>query len=374
MDLDAPIYAFDVGSHGVACAQVVRSIAPDAELSLVRVNGFTTFENAADWAVRHDVDVVSLSLSFFNESFYDGTGPFEPIVRKMVAAGILVVVSSGNYAAQHWSGPWRDVDGDGLLEFGDDEDLQLELGTPGRRTVYVNWDEHFSCGRSDLDVVALGPDGRIVGRGTATQDADGKTCSPVERVSVEASAAGTYRLQVVGRRVDPAYLHVDVIAMGGHFLDGDPLDSMTDPGSSPWSFTVGAVRAVDYAANDVEGFSSLGPGRAGVSKPDLAGPDGLSSDVYGARGFYGTSAAAPAVAATAALVLSRYPELTPNEAGERLKVWALREKASWDDPRWGAGKARLPPPEPEDRGCLGGSSAAVMALPLLALPWRRRRR
>jgi subtilisin family serine protease len=178
---------------------------------------------------------------------------------------------------------------------------------------------------------------------------------------------------VFAKRVDPAFLHVDVLAMGGHFVEAEPHDSMTDPGSSPWSFTVGAVRADGYRTNDVEGFSSQGPGRAGVAKPDLAGPDGLSSDVYGARGFYGTSAAAPAVAATAALVLSRYPELTPNEAGERLKIWALREDASWDDPRWGAGKARLPAPDPEERGCLGGSAAA-MALPLLALPLRRRRR
>ena len=74
IDTIRPTYRHETGGHGIACAEVIHSIAPGAELHLVRVNGLTTLENAADWAVREGIDLVSMSMSFFNESFYDGTG------------------------------------------------------------------------------------------------------------------------------------------------------------------------------------------------------------------------------------------------------------------------------------------------------------
>ena len=63
-----PRYAFEEGRHGVACAQVIRAIAPDVDLHLVRVNGQTSLENAVDWAIREDIDLISMSLSFFQRS------------------------------------------------------------------------------------------------------------------------------------------------------------------------------------------------------------------------------------------------------------------------------------------------------------------
>ena len=53
----------------MARAEVIRDIAPDADIHLVRVLGQTSLENAVDWAIREDVDFISMSLPFFNESF-----------------------------------------------------------------------------------------------------------------------------------------------------------------------------------------------------------------------------------------------------------------------------------------------------------------
>ena len=58
-------YGWEQGAHGVACAEVIRDIAPDAELHLVRVNGLTSFENAVDWAIREQMDLDQYVLVLF---------------------------------------------------------------------------------------------------------------------------------------------------------------------------------------------------------------------------------------------------------------------------------------------------------------------
>src|SRR5690606_5363085 len=108
LDSVAPRLGYEIGRHGVACADIVQDLAPDAELYLVRVNGSTTFASAASWAIREGIDVISVSMSFFNDSFYDGTGPFTEILHRLEAHDILVVTSAGNYARGHWDGAWVD--------------------------------------------------------------------------------------------------------------------------------------------------------------------------------------------------------------------------------------------------------------------------
>jgi hypothetical protein len=383
MDVLRPFGGED-GDHGYACAAVVQSVAPDVELSLVRVNGFTAFENAADWAIRQGVDVISMSLSFFNTSFYDGTGPFASVVRRLVAADILLVTSAGNSARQHAATAWRDVDLDGRLDFGGDNGLFIDLNAGGRRTVFVQWSEHGRCGDSDLDVYAYDPDGFVVGRAEVVQDPLGDGCDPVERLGIQADQSGTYRIEVVGRRVATAHLQVDVMAQAGQIVGGDPASSFADPANQPGTFTVGAVRGAGYLDAPIEGFSSQGPARSGVSKPDIAGPDGLDSPVFGADGFYGTSAATPAVAGAVALVLGAARDegeaLTPAGAAARLQGWAWRPSAAstLDDPRWGAGKARLPTlTGAASSGCSRSSAArddlGLVAWAFVAFARRRRR-
>lgn len=369
MDTLRPRYSFEEGSHGVACAQVIHDVAPGAELALVRVNGTTTLENAVDWAVREQVDVVSMSMSFFNNSYYDGTGAISELASRLAAGGVLMVNSAGNYAEEHWDGDFADPDGDGDMDFPwGSSYLPVYLGQ-GTASVLVSWDQFATCGDTDLDAWVLDEDARVVGRSETRQEWGGDTCAPVERVRVTAERSDWYYLRILRYAGDPA-VRVSVFARDGAAYLATP-GSLADPAASPSTFTVGAVRADAYLDNGPESFSSLGPSHGGAAKPDVAGPDGLTTGVYGSVGFYGTSASTPAVAGAVALVMSAEPGLTAFEAAERLRTNTLDGDPLWTGPdeALGAGKVRLWDPEGRP-GCGGG--AAWVLLP--GLLWGRRSR
>jgi subtilisin len=66
----------DVSGHGTACAGIIHSIAPDAEIYSVRVLGRNMggraiqFAAGLDWAIENDMQMVNLSLSTSLEEFF----------------------------------------------------------------------------------------------------------------------------------------------------------------------------------------------------------------------------------------------------------------------------------------------------------------
>ena len=144
--------------------------------------------------------------------------------------------------------------------------------------------------------------------------------------------------------------------------------SVTEPGSSSFALAVGAVC---WKTSGLEAFSSRGPTIDGRMKPDLTAPDWVSSFSYGPfsgcgadTGFAGTSAAAPHVAAAAALVKGANPSFGPNELQAYLESHAIDLGVPGRDGTYGAGKLALgPSPRPALRVCvvprLRGATLAV---------------
>lgn len=361
IDTITPEFAFETGQHGIACAEVIAAVAPDAELHLVRVNGLTALENAVEWAIREEVDLISMSMSFFSESFYDGTGSINQAVDRLVEAGILLVNSAGNYAKQHRSDTFSDPNFDGRHDFEwGSEYLPIYL-PEGDNKVSLTWDEYRRCGTTDLDAYLYDDAGNLVARSRRTQRIGDDACFPVETLSARSEEASWHYL-VVHRRTGASPVDFKVMPRRGQVFEPTPAGSVTDPGSHPHVFTVGAVLADDYLINDAETFSSHGPTAGGAAKPDISGPDGLSTSAYGQGRFYGTSAATPAVAGALALMLAEDPSLTPRDAARALQASAISPDPVWSvqDPAVGAGKARLPPLDDLDAGC--GQSTPLLWL------------
>ena len=373
IDTLRPQFAFETGKHGLACAEVIQAIAPGADLYLVRVNGLTALENAVAWAIREEMDLVSMSMSFFSESFYDGTGSINTAVDGLVDAGILLVNSAGNYAQQHRADTFLDQDADGRHEFERDSELLPIYLPEGSTKVSLSWDEYRRCGTTDLDAYMYDEAGDLVGRSTRAQALNSDNCFPVESFTVKVDDAAWHYL-LVHRSSGRSVVDFKVMTRRGQIYNATPQGSVTDPGSHPHVFTVGAVLADGYRLNEVETYSSQGPTSAGADKPDITGPDGLTTSAYGQKRFYGTSAATPAVAGALALILSQDPSLTPREAALALQASAIDTTPAWAEPATstGACKAHLPALGEVHSGC--GSGAPLLKvlfwLPMSAISRR----
>ncbi len=215
--------------------------------------------------------------------------------------------------------------------------------------------------------------GDLVSRSTRPQSIDNDDCFPVESFTVEVDDASWHYL-LIHRDAGRSVVDFKVMTRRGQIYDATAEGSVTDPGSHPHVFTVGAVLADGYRLNEVETFSSQGPTSAGADKPDITGPDGLTTSAYGQKRFYGTSAATPAVAGALALMLSEDPTLTPREAALALQASAIAMTPAWAEPEpsVGAGKAHLPPLSEVHRGC-GRGAPLLMVLFWLPLSALRRR-
>jgi subtilisin family serine protease len=100
--------AGDLSGHGTACAGIIHALAPDCELTSVRVlgAGFTgsgpVLLQGLEWAVAQDFDVINLSLSTTKKQF-------APRLHELADAAYfrrtMIVASAHNMPIESF--PWR---------------------------------------------------------------------------------------------------------------------------------------------------------------------------------------------------------------------------------------------------------------------------
>ena len=89
----------DLAGHGTACAGIIHSLAPEADLYSVRVLGRNmsgrayVFAGGLDWAIEHDMDVVNLSLSTSKDNYF---ALFHDLTDQAVFKNIAVVSAVNN--------------------------------------------------------------------------------------------------------------------------------------------------------------------------------------------------------------------------------------------------------------------------------------
>ena len=324
-----PLIDLSSANHGTIVSEIIIDVAPESLLYLYEVRSIVEFLRAIDLAIAEDVDIISASIGWLAAGPYDGTSQVSLALDEARSQGILPVIAAGNSAQEHWEGPFEDSDSDGWHDFdGDVEVNAIELGRGQSVSIVLNWDD-WPLSDQDLDLYLFDEETEnVVASSTLPQSFS----PPVEVIDFVVPFSGTYQVAVFAEDVtDDVFFDI--------FVEGAALEDFVSEGSignladSKGALTVGAT----FWRNDrLEGFSSRGPTSDGRIKPDLTGPDGVTTSL---GDFFGTSASTPHVSGLAALLLEGDRSLSADDLQDLLEASALDLGNSGKDNSFGSGRA-----------------------------------
>lgn len=332
--------------NGTACAEIIHDMAPDAALLLVRPRTVVELGDAVTWCIGQGVSVISCGMNFgLDAGPGDGTGDVNRIVTEAVNRGVTWVTAGGDHALAHWSGAFQDSDGDGIHNFaGADEVNGITLPDTGPVTVTMNWNDSWEASDNDYDLLIYEYEsGTFVAGCQREQDGDER---PWESVTFSPEAGRHYGAVIDCQGGDGGTIHLSVLT-GQGLKYAVSSTSLLVPGDNPSALTVGAV--AQDGSNSLEASSSWGPTINRKSKPDLAGPSGVSTKSFGTRAFKGTAAACAHAAGAAALLKQANPSWNPARIKAELENSALDLGSRGKDYLYGSGLLTLSPPPDQHR-------------------------
>ncbi|MCU0504292.1 MAG: S8 family serine peptidase [Chloroflexi bacterium] len=299
------------GPHGVAVAETIASIAPEAELYLAEPYTYLQTMDAIDWFAAEGVRIVN--ASFGAAATFEGPGDgsyaeedltFYAFVDHAVSHGMLWVNAAGNedhgvYEAMFDGGGGNTA----LHDFATGADAnRIWLDEDEAAFVALRWADSWEKPRTDLDLILYSPDGVVDVDDSV--DTNARTGEPVEWLVYVAPESGWYGIGVSRWAGPPARFELSASTTLGFRTDTPSLPSPVDS-RNPGAIAAGAVRV--GTPDFVEWFSSHGPTRDGRQKPDLVAPDCGATATYDP--FCGTSQSAPSTVGVAALLLAADPSL-----------------------------------------------------------------
>ncbi|MFN2190490.1 MAG: S8 family serine peptidase [Candidatus Promineifilaceae bacterium] len=130
----------DLTGHGTACAGIIHSLAPDAELISVRVLGeggrgaAIQFAGGLGWAVDNDIQVCNLSLSTSLEEYY---AMFHRVADRAYFNNVMLISAVNNIPAPSYPSLYSSVisvaahEGKDPFTYYYNPDPPVEFGAPG---------------------------------------------------------------------------------------------------------------------------------------------------------------------------------------------------------------------------------------------------
>ncbi len=309
-------------THGTMVAEVVHDMAPGSELYLMKIGDELDLAEAVDSCIARGVRVINHSMCWPNAGPLDGTGPICSMVDTAFAHGITWVNAAGNHALRHYRGQFSDSDANGWHNFAEGglyEFNSLGFANIGASVgVFLSWNDWWQSDQ-DYDLFLYyynGSGGSWVAYDSSTTRQTGSQW-PVENLLVVMDRSAEVAVRV--RKTNADGSHELTLFTNYYTLQyRHSASSILIPGDAARALTVGAVPVAQWHTGPQASYSSQGPTYDGRLKPDWVGPTSVSVFTGGGV-FSGTSAAAPHVAASAALLLSRYPEWSPVEVFARLE-------------------------------------------------------
>ncbi|MGJ5178183.1 S8 family serine peptidase [Bradyrhizobium oligotrophicum] len=326
--------------EGRAMMQVIHDIAPDASLAF-----YTAFQSEQDFAngiialANAGCKVIVDDVSYPDEPFFQN-GIIAQAIQTVQAMGVTYVTSAGNNGSVAYQTSWSSMSGSigghyfagNALSFGGNVAQTITV-TAGAQLL-VQWDQAFGQATSNL-AVSVYKDGQYLGYIANTYQ--------TPYIGLQFGVSGTYQIVIANTGFAPPSTIKEILAGNGApvAIDGANVGTVFGHAMTPGVITVGAVNSANtpaFGSTPVsESFSSSGAGTEILFANDgtrlstplqlspvaVSGVDNIATTVTGLTDFYGTSAAAPTVAAIAALILTANPSLSSSAVEEILQQTAV---------------------------------------------------
>jgi subtilisin family serine protease len=325
------------GDEGTALLEIVHDLAPGARLLFSQgISSSLGFVRSVQCLAAAGADVIVDDIGFFDEPYF-ADGAVAVAVRAAVEAGVSYHTAAGNEADAYLEQTYRAAASGGLHDFlGGPEDTTDDMLVPpsGTLTCFLQWDDPFGAATNDYDLFLFDDALHLLDAGTSSQTG---TQDPFEFVATNNPGASPMAVKIVIRKTAGEVRRLKMFCPGGREQEYvSPSGSIFGHPALSEVVSVGAIDVADAGLDDVEFFSSRGPATIAFpameirNKPDLAGFDGVR--ISNAGGFprcppecrfFGTSAAAPHAAATAALLLAKNPFLVPARIRDVLRATAV---------------------------------------------------
>ncbi len=331
-DLPSFVQIGDAGSgdEGTALLEIIHDIAPGADLAFHTGNSTMKFIEAVEFFSNNGVDIIVDDIGYLSEPFFQD-GSVAQAAADAVKQGKVFVSAAGNDQLRHYQALYTDI------EPGDDDSENHDFGAAageastnrmsyllpagGEVVVILQWSDAFGGSSNDYDLFLVEPGTTtVIDSSTIIQNGND---DPIEIAAVENNGGVSAAFEIVIDKFSGEEQTLEIFFNGNGTLQefNVPEDAIFGHPAHPDVIAVGAT-----FNGEIDFFSSFGPSSiffdpvvtvssidTGSSlkaatllearpKPDISAPNRTSTTVPGFTDFFGTSAAAPVVAAAAALV------------------------------------------------------------------------
>jgi len=333
-------------NEGTAMAEIIHDIAPDAALAIGAVSTSLEFiERIKDLSISFRAHIIVDDIGFLSEPYFADGDVAEAVSN--LADDVIFVSAAGNSGEFHYEAEFKPIDIEGVIAHSfstsstPDPTMDIEIAPDGYVLAVLQWNDQFGNSGNDYEL-GIG-DGE---RNVTSEEMQSGFGDPIEAVCYHNNSLRTQKFNLAITKYSGVNRRLEM------FVFGRGAEKEYNVASGSIFGHAGVASVISVAAINVDNernvtdYSSRGPSRIDFPfrqnrrKPDVAGIDGVS--VTGTGGFpstfFGTSAAAPHIAAVAGLLLDAAPNSTPAEIKAALMRGAIDIESFGFDSTSGAGQ------------------------------------